>query len=465
MAKVTVMDILKAKKTSIDEFNFDNLWIPPINCFLSQQDIDRLRSIATSVRLSSRIQEKYRMIDEIMRARGFRRFSAGTNRIVYKFMEDDRFLVKIAVDRVGMKDNPAEYNNQFLLKPFVTKMFYTSTCGTVGFVERVLPIKNKEEFKIIADDVFDMLVTKILGKYVVEDIGTKFFMNYGIRVGFGPVLLDYPYVFKLDGNKLFCGKKLEDGSICNGEIDYNSGFNHLVCDKCGKQYLARDLQEQSTAKIIVSGGTRMKVEIVKGNEILYRSRVSSQDVIRREASEDKPKAKGFSVVITKGDKILVTSEQYPASATEFKPQTQPTITKPKAASTGKKSAARKSRSIIENENKNEIKAKENEDASAEVMNKNVSAEVKAPTEVVNKDASTDSEQKSTEEHSNTKEAVEIAPGDISFINDHYADHNVKEYRAFIPPSPKTDAKSNGSRKKGSKTIIPAQKPADGDNKL
>ena len=29
-------------------------------------------------------------------------------------------------------------------------------------------------------------------------------MNYGLREGFGPVLLDYPYVFELDGRKLIC---------------------------------------------------------------------------------------------------------------------------------------------------------------------------------------------------------------------------------------------------------------------
>ena len=179
MAKLDVLDILRVKKQSPLEFEFDSLWIPPMYCYLTQQDIDELRSIATSIRLSSKIEMKYRMIDNIMRNRGFKRFSAGTNRIVYSFSEDDRFLVKIAVDKVGMQDNPMEFQNQFLLKPYVTKMFYTSPCGTVGFVERVLPIKNRAEFKEIADDVFEILMNKVLGEYVVEDIGTKYFMNWG----------------------------------------------------------------------------------------------------------------------------------------------------------------------------------------------------------------------------------------------------------------------------------------------
>ena len=162
MAKTDVLDILRSKKMSPLEFNFESLWIPPMHYYLSPQDVESLRQIATSVRLSSKIQQKYKMIDDIMRARGFKRFSAGTNRVVYSFFEDTRFLVKIAVDKVGMQDNPLEYENQFLLKPYVTKMFYISPCGTVGFAERVLPVKNKAEFKEIAPDVFDIIVNKIL---------------------------------------------------------------------------------------------------------------------------------------------------------------------------------------------------------------------------------------------------------------------------------------------------------------
>ena len=73
MAKLDILDILKTKNMNPLEFHFENLWIPPINYYLTQQDIDELRSIATSVRLSSKIQQKYNMIDTIMRRRGFKR--------------------------------------------------------------------------------------------------------------------------------------------------------------------------------------------------------------------------------------------------------------------------------------------------------------------------------------------------------------------------------------------------------
>lgn len=308
MAKVDVLDILRAKRSSPLEFNFDSLWIPPIHYYLTPQDIEALRKIATSIRLSSKLEQKYQMIDNIMRMRGFKRFSAGTNRVVYSFLEDDRFVVKIAIDKVGMQDNPREFENQFLLKPYVTKMFYISPCGTVGFAERVLPVKNRAEFKEIASDVFDILVHKILGKYVVEDIGTKYFMNFGIRMGMGPVLLDYPYVYKLDGKKLFCTKEDPMTRIrCDGEIDYDSGFNHLVCTRCGKIYLASDLRDNSIDnKIIIKGGTQMKIALKEGDRVISTP-IPTDDVMVRPKNKPVYETKGLVVGVNNGDGVVVVS--------------------------------------------------------------------------------------------------------------------------------------------------------------
>lgn len=302
---IDILDILKAKKISPMEDYFDRICLPlPMTFYLSPQDIDALRKIATSVKLAGKIREKYKMIDNIMRARGFKRFAAGTNRVVYSFYEDTSFLVKVAVDRVGMQDNPMEYRNQFFLKPYVAKMFCISPCGTVGFAERVIPIKNVDEFRSIASDVFDILVTKFLGKYVVEDVGTKYFMNWGIRIGHGPVLLDYPYVYKLDGKKLYCNEYLPDfNCICNGEIDYNSGFNHLVCSKCGKIYLAVDLRDDTldNKKIIAKGGYSMKVQLVRGNEIVYDPIQMDDTITKQKPQRKSVTGKQHIVAILEGD--------------------------------------------------------------------------------------------------------------------------------------------------------------------
>lgn len=316
MAKADVLDILRTKQMDPLEFHFDNLWIYPMHYYLSQSDIDALHKIAISARLSSQIKKKYKMIDDIMVARGFKRFSAGTNRVIYRYYEDDRFLVKIAVDKVGMQDNPLEYKNQFFLKPFVAKTFYVSQCGTVAFSERVLPIKNILEFKEIASDVFDILVNKILGLYVVEDVGTKYFMNWGIRPGFGPVLLDYPYVYDLDGDKLFCTAINPDTGIpCNGEIDYDEGFNHLVCNQCGKIYLATDLRnKRADNKVIIKrGGSQMRIVIKKGDKVISEP-IPMDDVIQKPVR--KVMKNNFAVTINRPGKhdeeekpVIVKKEQ------------------------------------------------------------------------------------------------------------------------------------------------------------
>lgn len=338
MAKVDVLDILRTKKSDPLNFHFENLWIPPMNCYLYPSDVEALRKIATSARLSSRIQQKYKMIDDIMTARGFKRFSAGTNRVVYRFLEDTRFLVKIAVDKVGMQDNPLEYKNQFLLQPFVTKMFYVSPCGTIGFSERVLPVKNKEEFRQIASDVFDILVNKILGLYVVEDVGTKYFMNWGIRPGFGPVLLDYPYVYNLDGDKLYCNwTNPMTGEYCNGEIDYDAGFNHLVCTRCGKTYMATDLRDNSIDnKIVIKrGGFQMKIQILKGDHVISEP-IPTDDVMVKPVSKPK-KDTGLVVAIQRpnSDLEIITdsSKNIIATNTENSNTVSVTIDNPNALKT------------------------------------------------------------------------------------------------------------------------------------
>lgn len=279
-----ILSIMQTKKMDPALFDFDMLMIGPMHSYLSQEDIDYLKYIATSGRLSSKITKKYKMIDDVMRSRGFRKFAAGTNRVVYSYYEDPRFLVKIAVDRVGMKDNPLEFYNQTFLKPFVTKMFYVSPCGTVGFAERVLPIRSIAEFKSIAGDVFDILMAKFIGKYVVDDVGTKYFRNWGIREGFGPVLLDYPYVYNLDGNKLYCNSFIpEKGMICGGEIDYDAGLNHLYCTCCGKKYTAKELEDKTKDNTIIikRGGDIMKVNFIDSDGTVYGSDIDSTSVINK----------------------------------------------------------------------------------------------------------------------------------------------------------------------------------------
>ena len=184
MANVNLLDILYSKNKTPMEFKFDSMYLPPLFNYITIEDRDRLYRLATSPKYASKIDYKKREIDCILTNRGFKYFHAGTNRVVYSYLEDQSFLLKVAIDSVGMQDNPREFKNQHLLKPFGTKMFDVDPTGTVATVERVQPISSLEEFSLIGEEVFDLLNKYILGKFVIDDIGgTRSFMNYGIRKG------------------------------------------------------------------------------------------------------------------------------------------------------------------------------------------------------------------------------------------------------------------------------------------
>ena len=299
MSRVSLIEQLYApKKKSALEFNYDSLWAPPIRFLLSQQDINELYKIATSLKYNDNIQKKYELIDAIMKPRGFKRGNCGTNRVVYNFLEDTSFCMKIALDRVGIQDSPKEYKNQEFFKPFCCKIFEVDPTGVIACVERVNPISSLEEFISIADDVFNMMVTKIIGKYVVDDLGTEKFLNYGLRmhngISFGPVILDYPYAYELDGAKLHCCKPIQIGDkefACGGEIDYDAGLNNLVCCKCGRTYSARELakDDSNVLKYYADGeqhNIRAKIVRMSDGTIIKDSGRSSKLYITQKEYEE-----------------------------------------------------------------------------------------------------------------------------------------------------------------------------------
>lgn len=265
-----ILNKMKGRTMSPDDFNFEMLQAPPLYSLLTPNDIAQLHKLATSFRYAAKPLERMQGIDNILRARGFRKLTGGTNRVVYSFLENDSIVLKVATDNVGVKDNPREFINQMYYKPFVTKVFEVSPCGTVGLFERVIPITSREEFLSVAPDVFDVISNWFIGEYVMDDIGSNYFLNWGIRKGFGPVLLDFPYSYKLDGNKLYCNAPLSNDptQVCGGVIDYDDGFNTLRCTKCGVKYKALELKKAVENKTVIQKGgkTNMKVSYGYGKD-------------------------------------------------------------------------------------------------------------------------------------------------------------------------------------------------------
>ena len=252
--------------TTIQEVQWEQLPYVPLMALVTPADITYLRKLITSPRYSGNSKAKIEKMDELMHYRGFTKFAGGTNRVVYVHPNAPYNVFKVAIDIVGIKDNPAEYRNQYLLKPYCCRVFECSPCGTIASFEKVDRMTTFDEFYSVAEDYYYFITQVIIGKYVMDDIGIDYFMNIGIRKGFGVVLLDFPYLYELDGSKLHCNKILDNNIICNGEIDYDAGFNKLVCSRCGKTYTASELAKPVSdsyhnLSISKKGGSRMKLKI------------------------------------------------------------------------------------------------------------------------------------------------------------------------------------------------------------
>lgn len=274
MIKNNTLDIMKEKHISALEFYYENLCTVPMQQIFDWAKIEKLNNIATSVKYSGDIKKKYDAINEVLYPLGFRKFCNGTNRMVFRHIELPELIAKCAIDNVGIRDNPAEYIGQKYIAPFNTKVFEVSPDGTLGFFERVSPIRSIFEYSNVADDIYDIILNKFIGTIIISDFGTKYFMNWGIRNGFGPVILDFPYIYPLDGDKLYCNRiDPITGIHCNGQIDYDIGFNKLHCLSCGAEYTAKDLKKNIDHFNIISKGVNKNMEITlfRGNKEIYKT--------------------------------------------------------------------------------------------------------------------------------------------------------------------------------------------------
>ena len=297
MAKVDFLTAKLSQRKSLPDEYFDNLTGPPVGFFFSPEEQSYIKKLI----LKNRGDIKLKLLNAFMKSKGFSRLSAGTNRVVYRFLDDTSFVMKIALDRVGMQDSLLEFKNQRRLKPYVCKIFDVTPDGLMATIERVLPISSKEEFEAVQEEIYWLIVTKIIGKYVAEDIGKSYIRNYGIRPQFGVVLLDYPYIYPVAEEKLYCTNVSPiNGQRCTGMIDYDDGFNHLFCRKCGKRYLAADLEDKNAPNdIIINRGGRfqMKVAVVNSDGSRYEPIMSSSVIERRTENKKANNNKQLKVAV------------------------------------------------------------------------------------------------------------------------------------------------------------------------
>ena len=97
------------------QFKFEALQGPLISQVLTPYDVKLLDDISRDPRLVTKLDQRLEMNDNILRARGFVRTTQGTNRAVYKYLEDQSFVLKVAISVKGREDSQKEFKNQLLL--------------------------------------------------------------------------------------------------------------------------------------------------------------------------------------------------------------------------------------------------------------------------------------------------------------------------------------------------------------
>lgn len=279
----------KLKELSLQNIEkFDSMTHVPLSSYIRYEDIVAIHTLFSHPKfLNKPKKEKFNICAEILADRDLVMFHSGTNRLLFRHRYDNSFVLKVGVDKVGFSDNRQEYINQHILKPYVPRIYEVTPCGTFQMSEMVTPILTVDQFYNVASDIYDVLNLVFLGKYVMEDIGTDFFMNWGIRPGFGPVLLDFPYVYIADPSKFKCNaiNKLSKNR-CNGDLRYDDGYNTIICSHCGKRYAAKELGRPITWQDVKEElGLAPKYENMFEDLILWSTNEKGEKIMSKAAVE------------------------------------------------------------------------------------------------------------------------------------------------------------------------------------
>lgn len=204
----------------------------------------------------------------------------GTNRLAVLI---DNYVFKIALDKWGMRDNLNEFTVSQELQPYVVKTYETneliSVCEYVTLISR-------EEFEE-QKDVIRGILSILAESYLLGDVGTvsKNFCNWGYRDNGELVILDFAYIYRVQGDELLCSK---DQSI----LEYDENFHNLRCPTCGKKYTFMDVrrkitmeQEKRENEIAKQLAYKLTKPVQEFNEG-YKDEKSSSLYIKRENVND-----------------------------------------------------------------------------------------------------------------------------------------------------------------------------------
>ena len=253
------------------QFDWSKLYRPPISSYIPPDVVYRLEEISNTVRLMNKPTERFKLQNDLLRPYGFHPLNSGTNRRAFYHERDIGVVLKLGSDKVGKSDNIAEFNLQKIIAPFCTKVFDVTPTGVCQLAERVETMTEEDYKEKYTDLIFDLIMAIYYKGYIMEDVGANFFKNWGVRVGFGPVILDFPYIYEVDYSKLKCTRRDPfTNVVCGGDIDYDyaGGMSQIICEKCGARYTAKYLAKKipSTAFTpIIEGKKEYSMSLINTN--------------------------------------------------------------------------------------------------------------------------------------------------------------------------------------------------------
>lgn len=195
----------------------------------TMEELNDLYDICLSHRFSDN-NKKVDAINYMLRDKKFLELGAGTNR--YSMLKDN-YVFKFALDRFGFDDNWTEFNMAEDLQPYVTKTYECNGLIAVAEYVNIISLNDFQENKEVIRNILSALATK----YLFADLGAidKNFRNWGYNDKHELIILDYGYIFERDDLLMRCTK-------CHQRIGYDTNYDQMVCEKCGKKFAIHDIK-------------------------------------------------------------------------------------------------------------------------------------------------------------------------------------------------------------------------------
>lgn len=320
---------------------YDSWQAPPLSRWFTPQDVKFIEDMAISPMYTTHPKEKYHILDEFMKDRGFKTEIGGTNRRFYSSVEFPQFGAKLSTSIEGFKNNVDEFRVQHIVKPYCTKVYDVTQSGAIALDEVGIRL-DKHTIPDYGGQIFDIvdIVFKRRG-IAMTDIGIATPKQWVLRRNFGPILCDFPSMVLLDPKKCYCTRMVKRGGMkvpCNGVIDFDIGFNKMECKVCGQKYEIKSLMAtEDVSKFnatYVCGNNRKgelhmsKVEIFREDE--NGTIVEEQNMTAAPASsfvdmENAPKDENSNMIPNDGSKIpyVPSYAEYMASLDEKEPEEEP----------------------------------------------------------------------------------------------------------------------------------------------